>query len=173
MAHLGKPLVVRLVAGAVAIFVVVAVAYLFTRGEDEVAAADAPEVGECLAMSGTLAVSEHEEKDCGDAAAAYVVTSDKGGCDKAAELPYKISSSDKKDGDLADLCLDLNASEGDCFTLKNAESFSVKIACDEAEGDPNAVRIVSIGKSADQCVTGTQPRKNATRDTLLCLGPAT
>ncbi|WP_418057952.1 LppU/SCO3897 family protein [Pimelobacter simplex] len=123
-------------------------------------------VGVCLSVTGTIN-AQHEELDCGDVDATYKVASDDGNCD-ASESPYKISIGSTNSGNVADLCLQLNAKKGDCFDLR-AEK---KVACAAAKGDSGVAKVVSVGKPGATCKPPAEAVENVKRKVVLCFGPA-
>ncbi|KRB77816.1 hypothetical protein ASE01_06375 [Nocardioides sp. Root190] len=124
---------------------------------------DAPEVGECLSVTGTIN-AEHETHDCDELDATYEVTSDDGDCDEN-ETTYVISLGTGNTGNVADLCLILNADEGDCLSL--GVSTEEKVDCAATKG--TSLKVASVGNAGDTCAVPGQPLEYATRDVLLCL----
>ncbi|GAA1529384.1 LppU/SCO3897 family protein [Nocardioides humi] len=172
MANLGGGLLGRIIGLVVSLAVAAAAYFIFFKGQEKVEQAKAPKVGECLVMTGSSFDADHEEVECDDAKAVYKVVGKDGGCDDA-ELNYTISlGNDRSSGNVADLCLALNAAEGDCFDLGGMSTPSTKVACTEGAGTTSIVKVVSVGKAGDECADGAQPLENKTRKTVLCLGPA-
>ena len=172
---MGKSLLLKLGSVGVGIVVLVVIGgikyFAAEKVTEKVEEAKAPEVGQCLIMTGSSFDADHEEVDCAAADAVYKVVSDKGGCDDA-ELNYTISVGRVDSGNVADLCLALNAEKGDCFTIGGMSTPSTKVACTEGAGDSSVVKVVSVGKAGEQCANGSQPLENKKQKTLLCLGPA-
>lgn len=172
MANLGGGLLGRILGAVVSIAVALGAYFVFFKGQEKVEEAKAPKVGECLVMSGSSFDADHQEVECGDATAAYKVAGDKGDCD-AVELNYTISiGNDRTSGNVADLCLALNAAAGDCFDLGGMSTPAAKVACGEGAGNTSIVRVTSVGKAGDECADGDEPLENKLRKTLLCLRPA-
>ncbi|MBV6727248.1 LppU/SCO3897 family protein [Nocardioides daeguensis] len=140
-------------------------------GQEKVEEAKAPKVGECVNLTGSSMNADHDEIDCGDAEATFKIVSDKGNCDDA-EQNYTISLGTTDSGNVADLCLALNAAKGDCFDLGSMSTAATKVACAGAGAGSSVVKVVLVGKAGDECANGAQPLENKQRKTLLCLGRA-
>ncbi|GAA4078226.1 hypothetical protein ACFFOS_06860 [Nocardioides kongjuensis] len=172
---MGKSLLLKLGSAGVAIvvmLVIVGVKYFAAeKVTEKVEEAKAPKVGQCLIMTGSSFDADHKEVDCADAEAVYEVVSDKGGCDDA-ELNYTISVGSVDSGNVADLCLALNAAKGDCFDLGGMSTPATKVACTEGASNTSVVKVVSVGKAGEQCANGAQPLEDKKEKTLVCLGPA-
>ncbi len=169
MANLGSGILAKLIGVVVSLAIAGGVYFLFFKGQETVASAKAPKIGECLEMTGSSFDADHKEVDCGDAAASYKVVADDGECDQA-ELNYTISLGNANSGNVADLCLDLNAKKGDCFDLGSMSTPASKVVCAENK-DTTIVKVASVGKAGDNCANGAQPLANETRKTQLCLAP--
>ena len=164
MAQLGKGLLGRLIGTGVAIVLALGIGFAVKKFQEKDAEGDAPQVGDCLAVTGTVN-ADHTEHGCGDAEATYKVTADDGGCD-TNETSYKISlGTDSDAGNVADLCLALNAAEGDCFNL--GATGEEKVDCAATKG--TSLKVASVGKAGDKCAGGSQPLENKKRDILICL----
>lgn len=160
---MGKSLIAKL--GGVGVAIIVAVVFYFVqnKGQEKLEESKAPDVGDCLSVTGTVS-AEHEEHPCADLAATYKVTADDGDCDEN-ETTYKISLGSSNSGNVADLCLALNASKGDCLSL--GVSTEEKVDCATTKG--TSLKVASVGKSGDTCATPGQPLEYKKRDLLYCL----
>lgn len=164
---MGKSLIVKLGGIGVAILIAVVASFVFSKGSEKVAEAKAPKVGECITVTGTVN-AQTKDKDCDDADATFKVTSNKGDCDPSEDT-LSISVGKANSGNVAQLCLGLNAAKGDCFRLTATES--TKVECAANKGDAEVALVSSVGKSGTACANGAQPLDYKTRDTLLCLAP--
>lgn len=146
--------------------------FLFVKGQEKVAEASAPELGVCLKMTGTSLNADHRELSCDDPGATYRVIADDGECDKR-EVNYTITSGSISEGNVADLCLVLNAAEGDCFRLAATLSTSdEKVDCKSTAGDATVAKVVELADNASaDCPKGATALRNKTRDILLCVEP--
>lgn len=129
--------------------------------------AGAPDVGECVSLSGSATDAEVDEADCGGDDIIYKVMSDDGDCDPV-ELSYTASVNGS---DVVDLCLFWELEPGDC--LKQGTDKDEKVDCDEAKGDQLTAKVVSIEDSATaKCASKREfPVVNEKRDLTFCLGP--
>ncbi|KRC51401.1 MULTISPECIES: hypothetical protein [unclassified Nocardioides] len=168
---MGKSLATRIIGIGVAVVIAVVGGLIWNKGQEKVEEAKAPKVGECVNMTGSSFDADHEELSCDDAKATYKIMSDKGGCDEV-ELNYTISIGSTDSGNVADLCLDLNAAVGDCFDLGGISTPAKKVACTEATAGSTIAEVASVGKPGDKCANGAQPWENKKRKTLLCMGAA-
>lgn len=164
---MGKSLIVKLGGIGVAIVIAVVASFVFSKGSEKVAEAKAPKVGECITVTGTVN-AQTDDKDCGDADATFKVTGNKGDCDPSEDT-LSISVGKADSGNVAELCLGLNAAKGDCFRLTATES--TKVECAANKGDAEVALITSVGKSGTACANGAQPLDYKKRNTLLCLAP--
>lgn len=164
---MGKSLLTKLIGVAVTIVIAIVAIFIFNKGQEKVAEAQAPKVGECIAVTGTVN-AKSEDHDCSDTEATFKVTGNEGDCDPNEDtLSISVGSADS--GNVAELCLGLNAAEGDCFQLTATDS--VKVECEATKGQADVAKIGSVGKSGSACANGGQPLDYKTRDTLLCLVP--
>lgn len=161
---MGMKILLKLGSIALAIVVAVGIYFVKTKGQEKIEEAKAPDVGVCLSVTGTLN-AKHKELDCADAEATYLVASDDGKCDDA-EAPYKISIGSTSSGNVADLCLRLNAKKGDCFDL-GAEK---KVACAANKGNTSVFRVLSVGKAGAKCKPSAEVVENVKRKIVLCFG---
>ena len=162
---MGMKILLKLGSIALAILVAVGIYFVKTKGQEKIEEAKAPDVGVCLSVTGTIN-AKHEELDCDDANATYKVASDDGKCDPT-ESPYKISIGSTNSGNVADLCLQLNAKKGDCFDI----SAEKKVACASTKGSSSVAKVLSVGKSGATCKPPAEAVENAKRKIVLCLVP--
>lgn len=158
--------------GGVGVAIIVAVVIIGVKhfGAEKIEQSKAPKVGECVNITGTKASPDDEGVDCGDADATFKVVGDDGGCDEA-EMNYTISTGSKDSGNIANLCLELNAAKGDCFDNLASETLAAsKIACKGANKQ-TALKVGAVGKIGTKCPKGTQGVENKTRKTVICVGP--
>ncbi len=127
---------------------------------------DAPDVGECITVSGPAADVEVDEAECGGDDVLYKVTADDGDCD-----PNEVSYTVSIDGsDAVNLCLFYSVEEGDC--IKIGVDRDEKIECSEAKNDGNYAEVVAVHDTADEkCGKTDFAFVNEKRDELICLGP--
>jgi hypothetical protein len=130
----GKSLLGRLIAIPVGLAVALGVGWFWYKGEEKVHQANAPGVGTCLTVSGGSFDADHEELPCDDPAATYEVVDSEGTCDASAEINYTITLGAGNDGNVADLCLALNAAEGDCFDQGSIARPAEKVDCAKRAG---------------------------------------
>ncbi|GAA3646399.1 hypothetical protein GCM10022237_02320 [Nocardioides ginsengisoli] len=167
---MGKSILLKL--GSIAIAIVVALGIFLVKriGAEKIEEAKAPKVGECVNLTGSSFNADHEEIGCGDALATYKIVNNKGSCDDA-EINYTISLGSKDSGNVADLCLKLNAAKGDCFDVGGTTSPAKKVDCATTKGQTNVVVVDSVGKNSDKCAGKAQPVENKLRDELVCVLP--
>lgn len=163
---MGKSLLVKLGSVVLAIVVAIGIYFVKTKGEEKIEQAKAPKVGECLHVEGSFN-AKHKEYKCDDLKATYKVVGDNGKCDEI-ETNYTISLGSGKDGNVADLCLDLNAAEGDCFEEVGTQQ--TKVECAANVGNTNVFKILKVAKSGETCAAPGQPVENVTRKVLYCVG---
>lgn len=133
----------------------------------EAADGEAPSVGECLYFSKDGINDDHTEVACDDPLASHEVVDDDGDCG-SNETTYKISYGDADSGNVADLCLVVNASAGDCFDITNQEA---KVVCADHRGEPSVVTVVSVGAAGATCEADAQPLEYTDRDLVICFAP--
>lgn len=129
------------------------------------AKADAPNVGECVTVSGSASDADVKKATCGDDDVLYKVMSDDGECD-ATEVSYTV---EVRGNDAVSLCLFWQVKEGDC--IKQGTSSDTKVSCDE-KSTPGAPigKVVSVEDSGDAtCGKGETPFANAKRSVTVCL----
>lgn len=128
--------------------------------------AGAPDVGECVTVSGSSFDADVDEADCGGDDVLYKVTDDEGDCD-----PIEVSYTIEVNGsDAVKLCLEWDVVEGDC--VKVATDKDEKVDCAATKGDTEVVRVVSVAEGASgKCTKQQLPRVNEKRDVLICVGP--
>lgn len=132
------------------------------------AKADAPDVGECVTVSGTATDADVDEADCGDDGVLYKVTADDGDCD-VNEVNYTVTIEGGKDA--VDLCLFWEVEPGDC--LKQGTDKDELVDCEATKGDTLTANVESVEDSASaKCASKRQfPVVNEKRDLVVCLGP--
>ena len=162
---MGKSLLVKLGSVVLAIIVAVGIFFIKNKGEEKIEQAKAPKVGECINVKGSFN-AKHTELKCSGATATYKVAGDDGKCD-GNETTYKISLGTGKSGNVADLCLGLNAKVGDCFEF--SATSEEKVECTKTGS--SIVKVASVGKSGEQCASPAQPVDYPKRGTLLCFVP--
>lgn len=161
----------RVISIGVSILIAVVAYFVWNKGQEKVAEAQAPEVGTCIKPTGTATNADHEEVPCSSADASYIVVADDGKCDKF-ETSYTITLGDISDeGNVADLCLALNAAVGDCFEIDIVSNTATKAECAAVKG-PNSFTITLVGDDVDaKCPKGSLADRNTTRNQLICRGP--
>lgn len=165
---MGKSLLGKLGGIGVAIAVALGLYFFQSKGEEKIEEAKAPDVGDCVYFKTASSTEKATTISCGDAKSTYKVASDDGKCDDN-ETSYRISLGTGDTGNVADLCLTLDAAKGDCFEVTSTSE--KKVDCASSKGAADAFKVVSVGKSGGKCATPAQPIKNKTRNTLLCLSP--
>lgn len=164
----GTSPLIRISGVVIALFVALTAATGCSFLQEQVEEANAPEVGTCLKITGSSANADHEELDCGDDEAVYKVLSDEGDCGSDYWLSYTITLGSGDEGNVADLCLDLNAAEGDCFYSTTTED--KKVDCAATKGDADTFLVSAVLDSATgKCPGQSQAFPNAAEDTTLCL----
>lgn len=168
---LGIVVAILLICGGSAIALVVfggeAVRDAVNEAKSELTATDdveAPSVGECIYFSRDGLNDDHAEVPCGDPMASHQVVGDDGDCG-TNETTYVITLGN--DETIADLCLVLDAHEGDCFDIEDES----KVVCADHRGETSTVEVASIGKAGTSCRGDAQPLEYADRDLVLCLVP--
>jgi len=130
------------------------------------AKASAPDVGDCVNVTGTASSPDIKKTDCDDAF--YKVVSDDGDCD-----PNEDEFTEEVTGAKAvDLCLFVNAEPGDCLRENPATpSGGEHVDCAGNEGQPGVVRVVSLGSSDEAQCKKQQSIVDETRNLTLCFAP--
>jgi len=131
---------------------------------------DAPDVGDCVIVSGTSTAAEAEEADCGSDDVLYQVVSDDGDC-AVIEVRY---TGEVDGSDPVDLCLEWEVEAGSCVrvgTVKDEKD--EKVDCEATKGDTDVFEVVSVedGASGTCAKKKELPRANRKRDQLTCLVP--
>lgn len=163
-------MVKRIIGGVVSIALALAVYFGWDTLREKKAEADAPQVGDCLIITGSLSNADDKDVACDDATATYEVVGDDGECDKT-ELSYTITLGDTSDqGNVADLCLAWNAKEGDCFRINGVTEPDEKVAC-TTEGDTVYKVVAAFDSASEKCPKGSKGFANKKRDRLVCFGP--
>ena len=165
---MGKSILLKLGSIAVAIIVALGIFLVKRVGAEKIEEAKAPKVGECVNLTGSSFNADHKEIACGDALATYKIVSNKGKCDDA-EINYTISIGTKDSGNVADLCLKLNAAKGDCFDVGGTSTPAKKVECATTKGQTNVVVVDSVGKGDAKCAGQAQPVENKLRDEVVCV----
>lgn len=123
-----------------------------------------PSIGECIYFSGDGLDDDHAELSYDDPMASHEVVDDDGDCG-TNESTYEIT---RDSGDtVADLCLVLNARQGDCFDINEGE----KVACADHLGESAVIEVPSVGRAGTSCRGTAQPLECDARDLVLCLVP--
>jgi len=154
--------------GGIAIAIVIALGfYAFNTFK---AKSDAPEVGECVTVSGSLSDAEVDTDDCGGSDVLYKVVADDGDCDEY-ELNYTV---EVRGTDAVDLCLFYEVEAGDCIKFTDLSSPDDKVECADSKGDKLVAKVLAVDyddANAD-CPKGTlEPMSNQSRGATICLGP--
>lgn len=125
--------------------------------------ASAPDVGECITVSGPTSNVETEEADCGDDDVLYKVVG-KDDCDDVEDSV--VTEIDGKEA--VTLCLWPDVEDGTCVRSPIAQLSSV---VDCAAADANTFKIVaSLEGANEKCPKNAEPIVNETRDLVLCIG---
>lgn len=129
------------------------------------AQAEAPEVGECVTISGSGTDVEVDTADCGGDVL-FKVTADDGDCDpNEANYTASVSGSDA-----VDLCLFYDVEAGECVDVGGA--IEEKVACSTT--GPDVWKVVSVADDAGGgCGKREMPIVNNKRDKLLCVAANT
>ncbi|PWN04841.1 hypothetical protein DJ010_04350 [Nocardioides silvaticus] len=129
--------------------------------------ADAPDVGECVTVSGTTTDADVEEAECGGDDVLYKVTADDGDCDLESEVNYTV---EVNGSDAVDLCLFWEVEPGDC--IKEGTTSDEKVDCATNKGTTVA-KVVSVEDSADAKCASKQEFAfaNKKRDVTVCITP--
>lgn len=128
------------------------------------AKADAPEVGECVTISGSATDAEVEAAECGGDDVLFKVTADDGDCD-LTEGNYTV---EVRGSDAVDLCLFYEVEAGDCI---KGGAIETKVACADHRKARDVVKVVSVADGAKGKCRKSQPIANTKRDKLVCIAP--
>lgn len=128
------------------------------------AKAEAPEVGECVTISGSASDAEVEAADCGGNDVLFKVTADDGDCD-LTEGNYTV---EVRGSDAVDLCLFYEVEAGDCIKGGTIET---KVACADHKSARDVVKVVSVSDDVTARCKKSQPIANTKRSTLVCVAP--
>lgn len=124
----------------------------------------APDVGECVTVSGTATDAEVDDAECGDDDVLYKVTADDGDCD-VNEVNYTVTVNGS---DAVDLCLFWEVEKGDC--IKSGTDKDEKVDCKDYIGDQNVGKVASVSDdAAGKCKKQEFAFANEKRDTLVCI----
>jgi hypothetical protein len=132
------------------------------------AKAEAPDVGQCVTVSGSSTDADVDEADCDDDGVLYKVQSDDGKCDPS-EVKYTVEVTGGADA--VHLCLDWDVAAGEC--VKIGTDFDELVDCKEkgSQAIP-IVRIVSVEDGADaKCAKKAIAAPNQKRDFTICAVP--
>lgn len=126
----------------------------------------APDVGQCVTLSGSSSDAEIDEADCDDDGVLYEVMSDDGDCDDV-EINYAEAVAGK---DAVDLCLFWNVDKGECVEI--GDNRDDLVDCKAKKGDRNTWKVVSLEDSAKaKCKKPARAYPNVKRDLAYCLSP--
>jgi hypothetical protein len=153
--------------GGIAIAILIAVGFFAFNSFK--AKSEAPEVGECVTVSGSLTDAEVDTDDCGGSDVLYKVVADDGECDEF-ELNYTV---EVRGTDAVDLCLFYEVAAGDCIKFMGMSSADEKVDCTDSKGDEMVAKVLAVDYDAAdaECPKGTvEPMKNVMRDATICLG---
>lgn len=157
-------MVKRLIGAGVSIAVVVLIGIGITAYQKNKEEEDAPDVGQCVTVSGSSVDAQVEEAECGGDDVLYKVASDDGDCDPN-ELNYTVTIGED---DAVDLCLFYEVEVGDC--LKEGINYDEKIPCDEATKGTD-VEVTAVHDDAQaKCGKQDYAVVNEKRDQVVCLG---
>ena len=151
------------VGGLVVILVVIALKFGAGWGIGFLGAkATAPDVGDCVTVSGETSNVDVHKATCGDENVVYKVQSKSGSCDtNEDEVTYTVGGKEA-----VDLCLFLDVQKGDCLQA-GSDSFVHLVSCTAPGGQ--VIKIADVLDSADgTCPKGTSALTDKTRDVALC-----
>ena len=155
--------------GLVVILVVIALKFGAGWGIGFLGAkAGAPDVGECVTLSGSSTDAQADKATCGADGVLYKVVSDDGDCDDT-EINFTESVSG---AEAANLCLAWSIEDGTCVQLSQSITTADKIVdCSQKSTTPgDVVRLVSVEDGADaKCEKPAIAVPNEKRDFTLCL----
>jgi hypothetical protein len=136
------------------------------------AKAGAPEVGDCVVVSGTATNVDVHTKKCGGKDVIWKVTADDGKCDEV-ERNYTVEVKGSK---AVDLCLDYDLAAGDCIKISQDDSaIETAAACtDKSTRTTAIVKVASVDtKSAKgTCAEDAYTYANTTRSRTICFAEA-
>lgn len=164
---MGKGMLAKL--GGIGVAIVIALGFFaFNMIKEK---ASAPEVGECVILTGGSDTADVETKECG-AETLWKVASDDGKCDET-ETSYFVEVRGAK---AADLCLTYDLSVGECFESVDDTSTIEKPAACTAKAPANGIIIKTTKVNPDsekiKCGKKAVPVGNVTRHTSVCIAPA-
>lgn len=151
---------------AIGLVVVVAVGLGIQYFRTESAKSGAPEVSDCVVVTGSGTNADVKKASCkGDAL--YKVTAKDAACDKI-ELEYTMTFGEGDDPAVK-LCLDYNVEAGDCIKVAATNQPDVLVDCKANVGAQDVVLITKVNSSAaDPCPKGSRKVANTKRDTSVC-----
>lgn len=149
--------------GGIAIAIVVALGWFgFNTWK---AKAGAPEVGECVVVTGSATDADVEVTDCDDSDVVYEVVA-KGDCDQwEDEISTTVNGKEA-----VKLCLWPTVDAGTC--LKPAANSMVETSDCASAGQDGFEIVATFDSSTGKCPKNSQPIVNELRDLKICVGPA-
>lgn len=135
------------------------------------AKASAPDVGDCVVVSGSADKADVDTKKCG-ADTLWKVASDDGKCDEM-ETNYYVEVTGAK---AVNLCLAYDVAVGECVKVSTAATSSTmdkQVACSTKPGaDEVVVKVTKIDTTSAKVKCGKQEfaLPNVTRKTSICVG---
>lgn len=155
------------VGGVVVALLIAGGVYFFQYAQAKVSA---PDVGECVQVTGTSTDAEIESLDCDSMDASLKVVGDDGNCDETEINFTSVITGRGGERTAADLCLDVNAKAGDCFEQPGMDP-PAKVECSKA-GGATAFKVAFVSDTSSdksQCPKKSVAVANKTRDTLICI----
>jgi hypothetical protein len=164
---MGKSMLTKL--GGIGVAIIVALGFFaFNTFKEK---AGAPEVGECVVLSGSADNADVDTKKCGSDSVLWKVVADDGACDET-ELNYSVTL---KGTTPVDLCLYYDVAVGDCLQVTDDLSTpDEKVACTTKSTPTTFVmKVASIDTktSAGTCGEQALPIANKKRGSTLCFEP--
>lgn len=114
------------------------------------------DIGDCVALSGTMMNAEIDHAQCGSAQSNYKVvakTATKEGCASDVDQTYYVTLGGVQQGAL---CLDIDWVEGECMTVPSGSESPTHSPC--TPGKPDTVRVLKI-------LTGTTDESGCPQET--------
>jgi hypothetical protein len=130
--------------------------------------AGAPDVGECVTVSGSSFDADVDEADCGGDDVLYKVVDDEGDCDTLAEVDYTV---EVNGNDAVKLCLAWEVEAGDC--VDGSGDIERKVDCASSKGGTDVYRVTTVEDTSTASCAKKQdiPVPNKKRDVLVCVTP--
>jgi len=136
------------------------------------AKAGAPDVGDCVVVTGSATNADVDTKKCGGDKVIWKVTADDGKCDEI-ERNYTV---EVKGSTAVNLCLDFDLAKGDCIRINQDDSIiETAAACtDKAPRNSAIVKVASVDKTTakGKCAKDAYTYANVTRSTTICFAQA-